>query len=240
MPPDRHDDLLSEPPSGRGRPRRFTAPREQDHLPIEAPLTSLSPTAQAMLAAGRKLLVERGYRAVTLEAVALEAGASKSSLVAHFGSRVGFLGMLFDSLLHDGSVALGEHLADRPLGTVDVDEYIASVADLYKDVEAERAYVEVAANALGDAALRARIAELLEWYSDLTMSRLRVCAGAEALTDDELYTLASLFGAVEDGLALRHGIDPEGFDARPEFELFGLLMSLYFAARGEGGVLPEE
>ncbi|MEI6448767.1 MAG: TetR/AcrR family transcriptional regulator [Actinomycetes bacterium] len=232
MPPHAPDDAQPhEPQSRRGRPRRFAPPGEQDHLPLEAPLTSLSPTAQAMLAAGRTILVERGYRALTLEAVAHEAGASKSSLVAHFGSRVGFIGMLFDSLLHDGSVTLGEALADRPTGSVDVDEYVSAVVDLYTDVEAESAFLEIAGNAIGDAALSTRLAALLDWYCDITMSRLAACAGSDALSRDELRTLASLFGAVEDGLALRHSLDPDGFDARPEFELFGRLMKLYFAER---------
>jgi len=214
---------------GRGRPRRFAAPGEQDHLSIEAPLGSLSPTAQAMLAAGRRILAERGYRALTLEAVAFEAGASKSSLVAHFGSRVGFLGMLFDSLLHDGSVQLGEDLAARPVGSIAVEEYIAMVADLYGDVETGRAFHEIAANALADEALRQRIGELFDWYRDITASRMSTCAGSEALSRQELWTLASLFSAVEDGLALQRSMDPDGFNARPAFDLFGRLMALHFA-----------
>jgi AcrR family transcriptional regulator len=226
----------------RGRPPRFTPPAAHDHLPLGQPLGAMSPTAHAMLDAGRRLLAERGFRALTLEAVALEAGASKSSLVSHFGSRVGFLAMLFDSLTHDASVQIGAEMGTDPAGTADVTLYMASLADLYSDAEIGRAFHAIAANALTDGQLRARLADMYRWYRELHMERLRACRGSDALTSEEILTLASLLDAVEDGLALQLGMDPDGFDPRPVFELFGHLVGLYFAdragAHGRGEPAP--
>ena len=213
----------------RGRPQQFTSLSGEIHLSLSTSIASLSPTARAMLDAGRRLLSERGFRGLTLEAVALEAGASKTSVVSHFGNRAGYLAILFDALIHDGSCVIAASLDEPPRGADHVTNWMRMVADLYEDVESGRAYHEIAANAFGDDALRRRLARVFEWYREMGVQRLSTCEGSSALTAEELGRLSALLNAVEDGLALQRGMDPEGFESRPVFELFGYLLQLYFS-----------
>jgi len=222
------DDLDPVP---RGRPRRFVPPRERRHLLLEEPLAALSPTALSMLDAGRLILAERGFHALTVEAVVNDAGVSRASFAEHFGDRVGFLAILFDSLTHDPSVALEGRLADTPSGAGRCDSWIMGLAGLYEDVESCVAYQSIAAGALHDPPLRRRLVELLTWYRSIGISRLSGCEGAEACTADELETLAGFLEAAEDGLALRKALDPENFDVDRTLAMVGRLVSAYLALR---------
>jgi AcrR family transcriptional regulator len=186
-----------------------------------------------MLDAGRRLLAQRGFRGLTLEAVALEAGVSKTSVTSHFGNRVGYMAMLFDSLMHDESLEIGASLRDPPWSSDHAMNWMRRVADLYEDVESSRAYHEIAANAFGDDSLRLRLARVFEWYREMGVQRLSTCEGSAALTAEERERLSALLNAVEDGLALQRGMDPKGFESRPVFELFGYLLQLYFADAAE-------
>jgi AcrR family transcriptional regulator len=240
MGPDDHtqtEDQNSAPETsraGRGRPRRFEPPKSLRHLPIGQPLEDLSPTVRAMLDAGRRILVERGFHALTLESVAFEAGASKSTLVEHFGDRTGFLAILFDSLMQDESLQLGSEMRRLRADHAGAEEYIRSLAMLYEDVDAGRAYFEIAANAMHEKDLRLRLADLFEWYRELRLKALGKFEGAEACTEQELEELAALLDAAEDGLTLRRSLDPRGFDLAPVLALLGSLVAAYLREKARG------
>ena len=218
-------------PVRRGRPRRFVPPRERRHLLLEEPLAALSPTAFSMLDAGRRILAEHGFHALTVEAVVNDAGVSRATFAEHFGDRVGFLAILFDSLTHDPSVALEVRLADSPSGAGRCDSWVMGLAGLYEDVESCVAYQSIAAGALHDPPLRRRLVELLAWYRSIGVSRLSACEGAAACTADELATLAGLLEAAEDGLALRKALDPENFDVDRTLAMLARLVGAYLAER---------
>ena len=125
-----------------GRPQRFTPPADMDHLPFDEPLETLSPSVRALLDAGRRILEERGFRGLTLEAVANEAGASKATLVAQFGSRAGFMATLLDSLMDSESVEVSQTLGDLREHDADVAQFVSALGALYTDVTETRAYFE--------------------------------------------------------------------------------------------------
>jgi AcrR family transcriptional regulator len=194
-----------------------------------------------MLDAGRRILAERGFRALTLEAVALEAGASKTTVVEHFRNRAGFLAILLDSLMQDASVQIEMALRDHQDGGAEVGEYVGHLVELLTDVEAGRAFHEIAANALADEAVRRRLAHLFAWYREIGVHRLSLCRGSDSIAPDEMQGLAALLDAVEDGLALQRSMDPDNFDSRPALKLFGRLIELYFADQAkanEGSLHP--
>jgi len=209
-----------------GRPRRFMPPARMDHLPLDEPLENLSPSVRALLEAGRRILDEQGFRGLTLEAVANEAGASKSTLIAHFGSRAGFLATLFDSLLQPESVALSGTLQDLHEQGADVEGFVAAFGALYADAGATREYFEIASNAMRDAVLRERVADLFAWYREVRAEGLRRCAGTDALSQDELAVLATLINAAEDGLSFQRSMDEE-LDHQRVMALLGHLVALY-------------
>ncbi len=69
--------------------------------PFENPVSSLPTTAQKILVAARRLLMEGGYGSVTLERVAAEAGVNKASIRYNFGNKAGLVGALVDFMLHE-------------------------------------------------------------------------------------------------------------------------------------------
>ena len=71
----------------------------------EDPTAQLSPTARKLVAAARRLLARGGYEALTVEAVAAEAGAYRDSVRYYFGSKAAFIAAVVDSLAHDQSVS---------------------------------------------------------------------------------------------------------------------------------------
>ncbi len=83
-------------------------------IPVENPLSSLPVTAQKILNAARKLLVEKGYEAVTLEKVAAEAGVNKASIRYNFGNKAGLVASVVDSVIHEEFIHGAETLATVP------------------------------------------------------------------------------------------------------------------------------
>ena len=73
--------------------------------PTEDPTAQLSPTARKLVAAARRLLARGGYEALTVEAVAAEAGAYRDSVRYYFGSKAAFIAAVVDSLSHDQSLS---------------------------------------------------------------------------------------------------------------------------------------
>ena len=217
----------------RGRPRRYEPPRSLNHLPLDQPLADLSPSVRALLHTGRVILAEHGYRAVTLEAVALRAGVGKSTLVEQFGNRACFLATLFDSLMQEGSVRLASPAAQALKRTGRAEDRVRALATLYADAEVNRLYLELAANALREEPVRARLAALDASYRRvrkemLASSDVGACCGQE-----ELELLASLLGAAEDGLILQNSLAPGSVDVEEALSLLGHLFSLLSVERAD-------
>jgi len=230
-----HADAAETPPHRRGRPRRRPVEQEHPGLAIENPLSTLGPTAHYILETARRLLLERGFDALTIEAIALEAHETKASVTKHFGSKAGLIETLFDSLVHDAYVALVAAVDHMPPGEERVGAYVAGLRTLAEDVDAYRAFFQIAPHALRDPTLRARMARLYGWYREIT---LRACG--VSLPDDpearrRLLATASLVLATVDGLALQVALDPGALDDEHAFELLKPAVQRAFS---EDGVLP--
>src|SRR5512137_1576645 len=105
----------------------------------EDPTAQLSPTARKLVAAARRLLARGGYEALTVEAVAAEAGAYRDSVRYYFGSKAAFMAMVVDSLAHDQSLESAVRTRDLPAGAervralVDADRALAEDAASFRD-----------------------------------------------------------------------------------------------------------
>lgn len=222
-----------------GRPRQYVPPKKLPHLPLDQPLRDLSPTARSLLEAGRRILEEKSFRALTLEAVAYEAGTSKSTLVEQFGNRATFLAILFDSLmqevtvelLHDKRIELGR---DEGARIESIENAVESLAGLYEDVGSDRAYFEILAMAMHDEALRMRLATLQRWYRELRVRVLSRSQASDVCTPEELALLGTLLEAAENGLSLNRAIDPEASDMHAEMALLGRLIALFVRDKSRG------
>jgi AcrR family transcriptional regulator len=218
-------------PKRRGRPRKSPPPPERPPgLDVADPLAALPPTARRILLTAQRLVVERGYHALTLEAVALEAGETPHTVRRHFGSKAGLVEAVLDAAVHDAYVHLLARVGDLPPGQGRVTAYIEGLSSLAKDTEAAVLVFRIAPHALVDPALRARIAALYAWYRELTLRETGMTGASrlKGLPEPEqrrLESIGAVIVAAVDGLALQAGLDPDGFDADAAFAVLAEMVA---------------
>ena len=183
----------------------------------EDPTAQLSPTARKLVSAARRLLARGGYEALTVEAVAAEAGAYRDSVRYYFGSKAAFIAAVVDSLAHDQSLSAVVESERAQGGDERVHGLVAGDRRLVDDRAAFRDFFAILPHVVLDDELRDRVAALYDWYRDLYVEGL-----GDTTTVDEprLRAFASLMVAMTDGLAVQRLLDPEHVDLEPLFELW--------------------
>ena len=199
-------------------------------LLLEDPMEALPPTAQRILAAAQRLLAAGGFEALKLSAIAREAGESKASIGYHFGNKAGLVTALVDSLAHDSNRGLIEETAAAPSSQARVRALIDGETRIAADSESFQSFFEILPHALRDLDLRERVAALYDGYRE-TVLRCLDAAGPEAAT--ELRPFAVLMIAIVDGLAIQHGLDPDGADVGAATELWERLARPFLTAGDE-------
>jgi AcrR family transcriptional regulator len=199
-------------------------------LLLEDPMESLAPTAQRLLAAAQRLLSSGGFEALKLSAIAREAGESKASIGYHFGNKAGLVTALVDALTHDANRGLVAEAASQPSAEARFRSLIDGETRIAADAEAFQSFFEVLPHALRDPDLRERVAALYDGYRETVLR----CLEAE---DDEakrrLRPFAMLMIAIVDGLALQHGLDPDGADVAAATSLWEQLARPFLSGAGE-------
>ena len=200
------------------------------------PAAGLSPTARRLVAAARRLLARGGVEALTVEAVAAEAGVYRDAVRYHFGSKAAFLAAVVDSLAHDQSLRAFEESRRQAAGSQRVRSLLAGDRGVVADQEAFRDYFLLVPLVIRDPELRSRVARLYDWYRDLYVDGLR---GSVRVDLDTLELLASLMVAMTDGLALQKLLDPERVDLEALFGLWERILRRELLGDDEGeGVAP--
>jgi AcrR family transcriptional regulator len=168
-----------------------------------------------LLEAAKRLLMDRGFDALRLEAIAREAGVNKAMIRYYFGDKAGLVAALVDLLLHDATEALVTSTEALPRGDARVHTHVVGTRRLM-DAPEFMAFFDVLPHALRDEALRRRIADLYVWYREMNIrclggdDSLPTSGGDEGMSRDA--ALAALFVAAIDGLAIQAALAPEGFD----------------------------
>jgi AcrR family transcriptional regulator len=194
---------------------------DDPQLTREDPTAQLSPTARKLVAAARRLLARGGYEALTVEAVAAEAGCYRDSVRYYFGSKAAFVAAVVDSLSHDQSLGAVADSRTASGGDERVHGLIAADRRLVDDRDAFRDFFAILPHVVLDDDLRGRVARLYDWYRDLYVEGL-----GDTTTVDERYlrAFASLMVAVTDGLAVQALLDPDRVELEPLFELWERLL----------------
>jgi len=205
---------VSEPRTTRKEPADQRARRVGERVPydslvLEDPVETLPPTARRILTAARRLLVRDGFKALSLSAIAAEAGEAKGSVRYHFGNKDGLVTVLVDSLAHDANRALITECAALPPGDARVHALLDGELRIVADAESFRAFFEVLPYALRIPELRRRVAALYDGYRETVR---RCLDAAPAGQPSELRQMSVLMIAIVDGLAIQYGLDPEGAD----------------------------
>jgi AcrR family transcriptional regulator len=195
----------------------------------EDPTAQLSPTAQKLVGAARRLLARGGYEALTMEAVAAEAGAYRDSVRYYFGSKAAFVAAVVDSLSHDQSLNAVAEIQAAPGGDERVHGLVAGDRRLVDDRAAFRDFFAILPHVVLDEELRRRVAALYDWYRDLYVEGL---GDTTPVDEARLRRFASLMVAMTDGLAVQKLLDPDGVELEPLFDLWeGMLRQVLLGAR---------
>lgn len=176
---------------------------------------------ELLLAAARRVFLERGYAGATLEAVAEDAGFSKGVMYSQFGSKADLFLALLQTRIAERA-AQNEHVAAELAGANGVRALLRAAAS---DAVAEPGWatllVEFRALASRDEQLNRRYADAHERTVDQLASLL---AGlhdrAELDPSLPLRSMAELILAVGSGLTLERAANP---DALPEEDLLTML-----------------
>ena len=201
-------------------------------LPFSDPTPDLSPTAARILEAARRVLTREGFRGLTFETIAKEAGENPALIRYHFGSKAGLVSALVDSVLYQEATELIEQLTPVPAG----DERRGALLTLHEglpvDVDAYRNFFELIPHILRDDELQPRLRELFDWYRKLDAWALKDAGEQEA--PQHIAPMALLTVAIADGIALQKLADPD-LDYAPAFALWRRLVLGYVASGAEPG-----
>jgi len=199
-------------------------------LPISDPTPDLSPTAARLLAAAKRVLFRDGFKALTFETIAREAGENPALIRYHFGSKAGLLTALVDAVMYQESVELIEQLTSVPAG----DERRAQLLWLHQrlpeDRDAYRMFFELIPHILRDEELQPHLRDLFEWYRRLDAWALKEAGDTEPAA--QIAPMALLTVAIVDGVALQKLADPD-LDVGPAFDLWRRLVLGYVESGGE-------
>jgi AcrR family transcriptional regulator len=182
---------------------------DQDHATTMDPTASLSPIARRLVEAARRLLARGGFDALTVEAVAAEAGAYRDSVRYYFGSKAAFVAAVVDSLAHDQMLNATDETSRLPPDEQRVHSLVSADRKLLDDRDSFRDLFAILPHALRDDELRSRVAALYGWYRDVYADLISGHTGADR---ERLRRLASLMVAMIDGLAVQALLDPQAVD----------------------------
>ena len=195
-------------------------------------MEALPPTAQRILAAAQRLLAEGGFEALKLSAIAAEAGESKASIGYHFGNKSGLVTALVDSL--DARLQPRPHRRDgrgaRRRGA-------RARAHRRRDAH-RRATPRASSRSSTCSRTRSATPTSASGSRRSTTATARRCCAASTRPDRtrhaEMRPFAMLMIAIVDGLAIQHGLDPDGADVRAATELWERLAQPFLIGRREG------
>ncbi|MHB1345685.1 MAG: TetR/AcrR family transcriptional regulator [Thermoleophilia bacterium] len=212
---------------GRAKDARDAGPRLP--MPAEMPLSAMPPVARALVEAARRLLGEKGFKALSLEAIAREAGENKAMVRYYFGDKDGLLAALVDSLIRDNQVAVNTEMRALPPGPARIHAWADGLRRVAADTDSFYALFNLVPHILGSDRLRPRIAELYSWYRGLNVE---ACLPEAEEGDPSAAGLGALLTAVVDGIALQALLDPDDFDPNEAFRTLGNIVEAYATAGG--------
>jgi AcrR family transcriptional regulator len=192
--------------------------------PLDEWLDGLSPTAVHIAAAGRRLLLEGGYEAVTIEAVALEANVDSSTVRRLFVTKAGLVHAIWDRLQIEPWAELVATVRELPPESR-FDAYVRGLGGLLEDRRLGIATAEVVAHGLRDEIVRSKIAADYDIARDSTFEVTGMDQG-EGEDARRMRTLVSLVIAVIDGLAMQAAADPDAVDVDDAFAMLADMIAL--------------
>ena len=190
-----------------------------------------SPTAVRILEAAKKILSERGYAKLTLQAVEEESGEYRALVAYYFGSKQGLVDAIIESLMDAEDEALREHLE----GIEEPEERVRTLINEQRQISADwrgfRAFYELLPHIMRDDRLREDLAA--DYAKSRELDRQTLAAGGRG-GDQDLGKLAALSVAIVEGLAVQYAADQESFDHAGTYRLWEDMVLAYLREIPEG------
>ena len=190
-----------------------------------------SPTALRILDAAKKILSERGYSKLTLQAIEEESGEYRALVAYYFGSKQGLVDALIDALMEAEDEALRERLAEIDEPGARVRALIDEQRQISADWRGFRAFYELLPHIMRDERLREVLAA--DYAKSRELDRQTLSAGRTAAArgragaDKDLGRLAALSVAIVEGLAVQYAADQEHFDHEGTYRLWQDMVLAY-------------
>ena len=175
--------------------------------------TTLHPTAQKILAAAKKLLAERGYQGMTLQAISAEAQVNKAGVWYYFGGKQ----QLVLALLEDVTVGESLHFGTMPPESATlaerVDLIIGTPDQIRERVRRFKPFYELLPEASRDAELHSHLRDYYQGWYDWAAEVLAPAMDSSGAGAERSRALGQLASILLDGIILEVVI------AAPEFDL---------------------
>jgi AcrR family transcriptional regulator len=195
------------------------------HLPapIGDPQHDLPPVARAILEAAQTIVVDRGFDALTLNAIAAESGENKAMVSYYFGNKAGLVAAMLEAIIHDECLAITAQV-EGTTGEERLHRLLQGICAMTLTPGFYRGFFDILPHAMRDPDLRPRLIALYEWYIAVELGWLGVPDDSDPERRRKLRGLAQLIAAAIDGLGLQARIDREHFDVAQAYEVLELLL----------------
>jgi AcrR family transcriptional regulator len=198
------------PAEARHQTQSGLAPQAPPRIPASR---RLHPTAKRILAAAKHILTERGYQALTLQAIAAESGVNKAGVWYYFGGKE----QLVLALLEEVAVTESHHFGARPAADATLDERIdlivGSAEQVKERVRRYAAFYELLPEASRDAELREHLMTYYQgWYA--WAGEVLTPSGVDGKTHARTSATVGQFASI-----LLDGIFMQMVVAAPDFDL---------------------
>lgn len=213
----RHEDRGFEMPEAKTSQQEEQAGAETGEdagLGVRSSISpKLHPTAQKILAAAKKLLAERGYQGMTLQAISAEAHVNKAGVWYYFGGKQ----QLVLALLEDVTVGESLHFGTMPPESATlaerVDLIIGTPDQIRERVRRFKPFYELLPEASRDAELHAHLRDYYQGWYDWAAEVLAPAVDSSGAGAQRSKALGQLASILLDGIILEVVI------AAPEFDL---------------------
>ena len=207
--------MSQETPAGAAAP----AEREGAGLGVRRPGPDTShPTARRILDAAKRILTERGYQAMTLQAISLEAQVNKAGVWYYFGGKQQLVHALLEDLtvnesLHFGAVPPAEATPAERVALL-----IGSVAEVEERVRRYEAFYQLLPEVSRDEELRGRLGAYYQTWYAWAAEVLEPAAGAASAASPQAALLGQFASVLLDGVFMQLMAGAPGFDLAAALE----------------------